>query len=101
MGEALRGDVEARRRGRGPGAKRLALVARLALLLVATPAARAQSDAEQHEAQRLDRARFTVVAFPKDLPLARTLLDEAVRDDSFPGLPRPQARALIAIAPDA
>jgi hypothetical protein len=98
MGKALRGDVEARRRGRGPGAKRLALVARLSLLLLfAAPRARAQSP----EAQRLDRGRFTVVAFPSDLPLARSLLAEAARNDTFPGLPRPHARALIAIAPDA
>jgi hypothetical protein len=98
MGEALRGDVEARGGGRGPRAKRLALVARLVLLLLfAAPHARAQSS----EAQRLDRGRFTVVAFPPDLPLARTLLEEAGRNDTFPGLPRPHARALIAIAPDA
>jgi hypothetical protein len=98
MGKALRGDVEARRRGRGPGAKRLALVARLTLLLLfASRSARTQSP----DAQRLDRGRFTIVAFPSDLPLARSLLDEAARCDTFPGLPRPRARALIAIAPDA
>ena len=34
------------------------------------------------------------------MPLARSLLAEAVRNDSFPGLPRPRERALIAIAPD-
>lgn len=66
-------------------------------MLLAAPRARAQSS----EAQRLDRGRFTVVAFPSDLPLAHTLLDEAARNDTFPGLPRPHARALIAIAPDA
>jgi hypothetical protein len=98
MGEALRGDVEARRGGRRSGAKRLALAARLALLLLlAAPRALAQSA----EPQRLDRGRFTIVAFPSDLPLARSLLAQAVANDSFPGLPRPQTRALIAIAPDA
>src|SRR5690349_19829550 len=98
MGEALRGDVEARRRGRRPGAKRLALGARLALLLLfAAPGARAQSS----EAQRLDRGRFTLVAYPPDLPLARSLLNQAARTDSFPGLPRPRGPVLIAIAPDA
>jgi len=97
MGKALRGDVEARRGGRGPGAKRLALVARLTLLvLFAAPRAPAQSP----RPERLDRGRFTIVAFPADLTLARSLLDEAVRTDTFPGLPRPHARALIAIAPD-
>jgi hypothetical protein len=98
MGEALRGDVEARRGGRRPGAKRLAF-ARLILpfLFVAAPLARAQSS----EPQRLDRGRFTIVAFPPDLPLARSLLAQAAGNDTFPGLPRPRTRALIAIAPDA
>jgi hypothetical protein len=63
----------------------------------ASPSARAQDS----EAQRLDRGRFTIVAFPSDLPLARSLLDGAARNDTFPGLPRPRERALIAIAPDA
>ena len=51
-------------------------------------------------AVRLDSGRFTVVAYPRDLPLARTLLAAAARQDSFPGLPRPTARTLIAVAPD-
>ncbi|MDQ2765647.1 MAG: hypothetical protein M3Y30_00705 [Gemmatimonadota bacterium] len=59
-----------------------------------------RAQANSPEAQRLDRGRFTVVAFPADLALARSLLDEAARTDTFPGLPRPRARALIAIAPD-
>jgi hypothetical protein len=100
MGKALRGDVEARGRGRGPGAQRLALVARVALLLLFS-ALRAHAQGASPEAQRLDRGRFTIVAFPSDLPLAHSLLDEAATHDTFPGLPRPQARALIAIAPDA
>lgn len=50
---------------------------------------------------RLDRGRFTVVAYPADVRLARTLLDSASVRDTFPGLPRPRARALIAVAPDA
>lgn len=98
MGEALRGDVEARRGGWSSGAKRLAPVAGLALLLLfAAPGARAQSS----DAQRLDRGRFTIVAYPPDLPLARSLLNQAERTDSFPGLSRPRAPVLIAIAPDA
>ena len=51
-------------------------------------------------AVRLDAGRFTVVAYPADLPLARGLLSAAQRQDSFPGLPRPRARVLLAIAPD-
>ena len=49
---------------------------------------------------RLDRGRFTVVCFPGDAKLATSLLDQALRTDSFPGLPRPQQHILIAIAPD-
>lgn len=49
---------------------------------------------------RLDSARFTVVAFPADLPLARSLIATAVAQDSFPGLPRPRERVLVAVAPD-
>ncbi len=51
-------------------------------------------------AVRLDAGRFTVVTFPSDEPLARSLLAEAQRRDTFPGLPRPKARVLLAIAPD-
>ena len=49
---------------------------------------------------RVDGGRFTVVAYPKDLTLANAVLARAVATDTFPGLPRPTARVLIAIAPD-
>lgn len=39
--------------------------------------------------------------FPEDERLARTLVTGAARTDSFPWLPRPRERVLIAIAPDA
>lgn len=52
-------------------------------------------------ALRFDAGRFTVVAFARDERLARTVLRLAQERDSFPGLPRPSARVLIAIAPDA
>ena len=64
-------------------------------VLVVAPL-QAQSDAPE----RLDRRRFTAVYFPTERLLARSLLDEAVRDDTFPGLPRPHERVLLAIAPD-
>jgi hypothetical protein len=57
----------------------------------------AQDDAPR----RLDVGRFTAVYFPQDDRLARSLLAGAARTDSFPWLPRPQQRVLIAIAPDA
>ena len=42
-----------------------------------------------------------MVAYPADVRLARALLDSATARDTFPGLPRPRTRALIAVAPDA
>jgi peptidase MA superfamily protein len=66
------------------------------LLLCATPAT-----AQERPPVRLDRGRFTAVAFPDDSLLARTLLESAVRGDTFPGLPRPTSHVLLVIAPDA
>jgi hypothetical protein len=56
--------------------------------------------ADDSSALRLDEGRFTVLAFPADLALARSLLAAAGAQDSFPGLPRPSRRVLVAIAPD-
>jgi hypothetical protein len=50
---------------------------------------------------RLTGGRFSVIAFPQDVGLARALLQAAVARDTFPGLPRPKAPVLVAIAPDA
>ena len=50
---------------------------------------------------RLDAGRFTVVAERGDERLARTLLAAAQVHDTFPGLPKPSAHVLIAVAPDA
>ena len=58
--------------------------------------ARAQNDAPE----RLDAGRFTVVYFPQDARLAHSLVTGAARTDSFPWLPRPRERVLIAVAPD-
>lgn len=49
---------------------------------------------------RLDRGRFAVVFYPHDRQLASALAAHAIATDSFPGLPRPQQRVTIAIAPD-
>jgi hypothetical protein len=73
-------------------ARRAAVVA----LLLALPHALPAQDAPE----RLDRGRFTVVCYPSDLTLARAVLERAVVNDTFPGLPRPHHRVLIAIAPD-
>jgi hypothetical protein len=69
----------------------------LACTVWRAPTAAAQDDAPN----RLDVGRFTAVYFPSDERLARTLLEASARTDSFPWLPRPTQRVVIAIAPDA
>ena len=54
----------------------------------------------QEAPERLDRGRFALLFFPHDRQLAASLGDYAVSTDTFPGLPRPQQRVTIAIAPD-
>lgn len=44
--------------------------------------------------------RFTVVAYQSEQRLARSLLEYAVLQDTFPGLPRPRQPTTILIAPD-
>lgn len=50
---------------------------------------------------RLDGGRFTIVASETDKRLAQSLLASAQANDTFPGLPRPKARVLIGVAPNA
>ncbi|HET7583406.1 MAG TPA: hypothetical protein VFK13_00735 [Gemmatimonadaceae bacterium] len=66
-----------------------------ALVAIAGPSA-----ASAQPPERLDAGRFTFVAYPADLPLARALLHSAQRTDTFPGLPRPSERVLVLVAPD-
>lgn len=49
---------------------------------------------------RLDRGRFTAVFYPSERVLAESLLEIAAANDTFPGLPRPKQRVLLALAPD-
>ncbi len=49
---------------------------------------------------RIDSGRFTFVAARRDERLARSLVSAALANDSFPGLPKPKASVLVAIAPD-
>ena len=72
------------------------LAALLAYLAVSASSAQAQDDAPR----RLDTGRFTVVYYPVDEVLSHALVRAAVANDSFPWLPRPRQRVLIAIAPD-
>src|SRR5687768_1343721 len=90
MGKAVRGSA---RQSGGWRTARLIGPLLAALLLFLPSAARAQS-------RRFDSGRFTVVAFPSDEQIARSLLASALARDTFPGLPRPTQRVLIAIAPD-
>jgi hypothetical protein len=70
----------------------------LAGVALAQPAR--QSITPPSGAVRIDSGRFTAVAFPNDVSLARHLMASAMRSDTFPGLPRPQAHVLLAVAPD-
>ena len=75
-----------------------------AVLLAFAPAADGQVSGQDRPpggAVRLDLGRFTAVAYPPELPLARALIASAARRDTFPGLPRPRSRVLLALAPDA
>ena len=55
----------------------------------------------QDAPNRLDRGRFTFLFYPHDRQLAGTLAANAVATDTFPGLPRPTQKVIVAIAPDA
>jgi hypothetical protein len=71
------------------------------LVLCSVGAPSAQRSALSGQApERLDRGRFTAVFFPSERLLATSLLDAAVHLDTFPGLPRPQRKVLLEIAPD-
>ena len=86
------------------GRRAIVLLATLALCpalrATAQPSARATTPAPPG-AVRVDRGRFTAVAYPGDVPLARALLDDAAGRDTFPGLPRPTRHVVLVIAPDA
>jgi hypothetical protein len=69
-------------------------------LLAQGPSGRASTHTVPSTGTRLDEGRFTVVAEQRDERLARSLLAAAQARDTFPGLPRPRAHVLIAIAPD-
>ncbi len=90
------------RGGRRALASRLALAIRgwlPGLLLAVVPFA--SVGGAPPGAIRVDRGRFTVVHYPVDATMAASVLDQATRRDSFPGLPRGTTRIVIQIAPDA
>lgn len=71
-----------------------------ALLAIAIALAAPREVVAQIRATRIERGRFSVDAFPGDEALARSLLEQALAADTFPGLPRPSERVLIQVAPD-
>src|SRR3954463_3539444 len=77
-------------------------ISRAAILAgVAIALGGATSPAQEPAPLRIDSGRVTVVYFPSDLRLARTVVDQVIHADTFPGLPRPRAHVTVAIAPDA
>lgn len=95
MGQALRRGNPGRRGGRR-AVVRGAIAAAIALWLAIAP----RGAASQTAPLRLDRSRFTVVFYPTERMLAQSLVTLAIENDTFPGLPRPTQRVLLAIAPD-
>jgi hypothetical protein len=76
-----------------------------AALAGAVPAGGAASPRAAQElvpagAARHDAGRFTIIAYPEEERLARSLLAEAQARDTFPGLPRLRAPVVIALARD-
>jgi hypothetical protein len=49
---------------------------------------------------RLDTGRLTVVYYPSEARLAKTIVSQVINADSFPDIPRPKERILVALAPD-
>jgi hypothetical protein len=75
---------------------------RAVLLAVVAMAARGRAVPAQQDAPlRIDSGRVTVVDSRRDERLAHTVVDQVIHGDSFPGLPRPTHRIIVAIARDA
>ena len=56
--------------------------------------ARAQGTNLPAGTERVTGGRFTFVATPADIALARNLLADAIAKDTFPGLARPSGESL-------
>ena len=70
------------------------------LLTAAIIATRLAAQAPPAAPIRLDTGRATIVFYPSEARLARTVAGLVIDSDSFPGIPRPKAKILIALAPD-
>lgn len=104
----MRGDSRdgRRRRGAAPGGavnRRVRTSGRAfalgALFLAATTQLAAQPP--RPDLVRLVRDRFTIVAHPRDSALAHSMIESALRNDTFPGLPRSREFVRIDVARDA
>lgn len=103
----MRGGAEHGGRRRGAAPHHLSASAAIVAATIAGSAHRAPAGApppapvaSESVAVRLDVGRFSILALPQDRRLALALLAAAVRRDTFPGLPRPQAHVVISVAPD-
>jgi hypothetical protein len=72
----------------------------LGLALATARGGWAQGTGDPDGTQRVTGGRFTFVATPRDIGLARNLLADAAARDTFPGLARPRLPATVWIAPD-
>lgn len=79
---------------------RVARAAVVALSVAIRSWAHAQSVVPPSDAVQITGGRFSVIALPGDRLLAQSMLSEALARDTFPGLVRPRAHVVIAIAPD-
>lgn len=72
----------------------------LGLILLTASIGSAQEPWTPAGSESIQGGRFTFIAMPGDVGLARNLLAQALANDSFPGLPRPARHATVYIAPD-
>ena len=87
-------------RGAWSAVRRARSVVRRASPLLFLPFLLATQRTTLHAQRSTQIGRFTVLCYPGDEKLGNALLERALTTDSFPGLPRPADRVLIAIAPD-
>lgn len=88
-----------RRGSDGRGRRRRALKAAL-LIAVGSASVAGAMQSPPVAPLRTDSGRVTVVYYPSEARLARTVVAQVVANDSFPGIPRPKQHIVVALAPD-
>ncbi len=81
-------------------ARMLHVIFACALLGFPAPVVSQPSAHQGSDLVRLMRGRFTIVSRPGDAALARSMVEAAQRNDTFPGLPRPRQSVHIDVAGD-